>query len=175
MPNYCEFQMRVKGLPEAIHVLESVVTDYEHPRHFWRVFDFNEFERHTAEDGRAVVSYCGNCAWSVYCCMCSGAHTYAEDHPEESTSLQEISEFLGLEIEVFSWEPGMGFSEHFLYRAGEEAVNACIDYSEYLLWEDEELDVAAIRQQAEDRDEFFLEGEGVLRVGGFAYPPQWDF
>lgn len=68
----------------------------------------------------------GDCAWSVYCCMCEGSYTYYTDSHESDpklTCLREATEELQLEVEIKSEEPGMGFWEHFHYKNGECLCN----------------------------------------------------
>ena len=73
------------------------------------------------EDTIAVII--GDCAHSVYTCMCKGEHTYANDFPEGSTSLQEESKILNLEIECYSEEIGSEFMEHYHYCNGNELAD----------------------------------------------------
>lgn len=79
---------------------------------------------------------CGDCAWSVYSCMCEGGiGTYCKPGEEQKdkegrflTTIANLSALLNLEIEIVSDEPGMAFSEHYYYKNGEEIVGDCIDY-----------------------------------------------
>lgn len=128
MPNYCCYEMRVRGKPENIDELIDVMTDYDHPRHFWRVFSAEPFYFPEEEDGTVVAGISGDCAWSVYTCMFDGELTYAElADPQVRTSLQKESARLGLEIEVYSDEPGVGFQEHYYFANGKELVNDSVD------------------------------------------------
>jgi hypothetical protein len=67
--------------------------------------------------------------------MLEGPHTYFDDlsQREDSrvTSLYRESERLGLDIEVYSTEIGVGFSEHYIISNGDEIVNEESDYAEY--------------------------------------------
>ncbi len=132
MPNYCYYEMRVKGKRENIEEFVKVMTDYERPQHFWRVFSAEAEYDEPDENGLTTALISGDCAWSVYSCMCIGACTYAgEIEDPYRTSLQMESGRLQLEIEVYSDEPGMCFQEHFHYDKGNELDHDCIDCEHY--------------------------------------------
>ena len=131
MPNYCDYEMKIKGSKEAIaRVLECLNADYNYGegkpshKHFFRVFDATKDgnARKNADGTYSQLIY-GYCAWSVSSCMLDGGFSYYQsvkkDHPEifMGTTLVEQSE--DCEIEVFSEEPGMGFSEHYIFKNGE--------------------------------------------------------
>ena len=172
MPNYCNYLLKVKGNKENCKKFHEIMEDYDLPRHFWRVFEADIYNEEETENGY-VMEIGGTCAWSVYSCMCKGLHTYANDNPEKSTSLQEQSLQLGLEIEVYSEEPGMGFMEHFHYKNGEILADECRNFSciwwdkdEYPTFEEfcEEYDLSGITEEdLNDNDEYC--------VGGF----EWNF
>ena len=132
MPNYCEYNMIIKGSKKAINrIIECLEADYNYGAgkpdhlHFFRVFDvfYEKEDIINLGNGKYSLFIWGNCAWSVYSCMCDGEHTYYNDvkkfHKDifMGTTLQEQSK--DCEIEVFSEEPGMGFSEHYIYKNGE--------------------------------------------------------
>ena len=151
MPNYCYYEMHVKGKRENIEEFVKVMIDYERPQHFWRVFSADTVYGDPDPDGITVASIAGDCAWSVYSCMCIGPCTYAGDADKEhQTSLQKESERLHLEIEVYSDEPGMAFQEHYHYNYGKELDHDCIDCVHYWF---EEID----GESEEDRQKRFEE------------------
>lgn len=139
MPNYCEYEMKIKGSKNAIErVMKCLNADYDYSKgkpshkHFFRVFGaYNDEEMEKNEDGTFTQYLYGDCAWSVYCCMCSGEHTYYNHCKEEfsknfmGTTLLEQSK--DCEIEVFSEEEGMNFSEHYLFVKGECVVDHCVE------------------------------------------------
>ena len=107
MPNYCYYQMKVKGNNENINEFISMM-NYTHPqKQFYRVFAADVYE---SGDGYFCIS--GDVAWSVYCaflqisCKC-------ERTDKEFTLISDVSKELQLEIEIYSSEPGMCFQEHF--------------------------------------------------------------
>lgn len=128
MPNHCYYEMRVRGKRENIEQLIKVMTDYDEPKHFWRVFSAEAEYQETDDPDISTARIYGDCAWSVYACMMTGELTYA-DHADIShrTSLQEESERLELEIEVYSDEPGCAFQEHYRFRNGEKLSDECVD------------------------------------------------
>lgn len=155
MPNYCNFSMRVKGkkanVKEFYQILEA---DYDYQRepimnidgpqrHFSRIFNINfagyknEAIYDCSEDTDDVeIDLVGDCAWSVYSCMCKGNHTYYNSLKEEykekclATNLEEETRLLYLKVEIYSEEPGVGFQEHMIYDNGKCLVNDCVDYYE---------------------------------------------
>ena len=137
MPNYCNYEMKIKGSKKKIQeVIDTLKADYnygigkpEH-KHLFRVFDV--FEEEMVEEGNNTYSMfiAGLCAWSVYSCMCSGEHTYYNDLKERfpdifmGTTLQELSR--DCIIEVFSEEEGMEFSEHYIFENGVCVLDDCV-------------------------------------------------
>jgi hypothetical protein len=130
MPNYCDYSMRIKGSKDSIQrVVDCLKADYNYGegqpahKHFFRVFDVYEGDMEDNGDGTYTLSVSGYCAWSVASCMCDGKWSYydsvKEDYPDifMGTTLQEQSQ--DCEIEVFSEEEGMCFSEHFIFKNGE--------------------------------------------------------
>lgn len=138
MPNYCNYEMKIKGSKDAIkRVLECLKADYNYTigkpehKHFFRVFDvYDDEEMEDNGDGTFTQFVFGDCAWSVYSCMCSGDHTYFNDCKESfgenfmGTTLLEQSK--DCEIEVFSEEEGMEFSEHYIFKNGKCLVDDCV-------------------------------------------------
>ena len=136
MPNYCEYEMKIKGSMTAVErVVECLKADYNYGegrpshKHFFRVFEVvDEDEPQQNEDGTITMFVFGYCAWSVHSCMMEGPFTYYDDlkksHPDifMGTCLREQSE--DCEIEVFSEESeGMFFTEHYLFKNGECLIN----------------------------------------------------
>ena len=106
MPNYCDFDMRIRGnrksvatfatwlkadyhysgdVPEIYVEIEGEKIPVEH--HIgWRVFecyyDLEPFK--DLKDDRDVTLYIsGYCAWSVYSCMLTGPFSYCSDNHDE--------------------------------------------------------------------------------------------
>lgn len=123
--------MKIKGSKEAIQrVLDCLNADYNYEKgkpshqHFFRVFDATKCgDAKRNADGTYTQRVYGYCAWSVASCMLESAFSYystiKEDYPDifMGTTLEEQSK--DCEIEVFSEEPGMGFSEHYIFQNGE--------------------------------------------------------
>ena len=62
--------------------------------------------------------------------MCSGEHTYynslKESHPDTFMGTDLIEQSKDCEIEIFSEEEGMEFSEHYLYRNGKCEIDETV-------------------------------------------------
>ena len=137
MPNYCNYEMKIKGSKKAIQrIVDCLEADYNYTegkpshKHFFRVFEVI-YDKPVHRGGNTYELYIwGDCAWSVKVCMCSGDWTYynlmKKDHPDifMGTTLQEQSR--NCEIEVFSEEEGMEFSEHYVFKNGKCLVEDCV-------------------------------------------------
>lgn len=125
MPNYCYYEMKVKGSDDAIEELISMM-NYNHPtHHFHRVFEADVYER-----GEGFSLIYGDVAWSInsaMLCLLGGC----ESTGKEYDFISNVSRRLQLEIEIFSSEPGIGFQEHYIFNNGKTVLSDCIDYSEY--------------------------------------------
>ena len=138
MPNYCNYEMKILGSKKSIQrVIACLEADYNYiegkpsHKHFFRVFDVFYDEPTKVEKDTYEIFISGDCAWSVYCCMCSGNHTYykscKEEHPEIFMGTTLLEQSRDCEIEVFSEEEGMAFSEHYIFKNGEMLVDDCVE------------------------------------------------
>lgn len=140
MPNYCNYEMKIKGSKDAIkRVIECLKADYnylegkpEH-KHFFRIFDVDGDEDRPVCNGNGIYTQTiwGYCAWSIHSCMCRGEHSYYEDckanNPEIFMGTDLIEQSQDCEIEVFGEEEGMEFSEHYVFRNGKCILDDCVD------------------------------------------------
>ena len=138
MPNYCNYEMKIKGSKDAIkRVLECLKADYDYEegkpthKHFFRVFEvYENKEMKDNGDGTFTQLVWGDCAWSVHCCMCSGG-TYYNDckksNPDTFMGTDLVEQSQDCEIEVFSEEEGMEFSEHYIFKNGECLCDDTVD------------------------------------------------
>lgn len=187
MANDCFYSMKVQGKPENVEdFLQMIQVNYAYDdngncynpsdnnkpveRHLWRVFEAYLNDDCT-EDGIRTITVDGNCAWSVYCCMCEGEYTYqTQNQGLKGTTLQKESERLQLTIEVFSEECGMCFMEHYVFVNGECKVDDCVDWYEYCT-----SDYDTVEEMNEDCDTDFtqeqFEAEDYISVGGL----EWEF
>ena len=132
MANNCWYDMHVCGTRESLDEFWHVLQDYDYPRHFYRVFSAEKYDSYQNKDGTFTDCISGDCAWSVRSCMTiAPVGTYAKGDRETDTSLQLESQRLGLKIEVFSAETGVGFQEHYRYENGVEIANEETDYGEF--------------------------------------------
>ena len=139
MPAYCNYEMKIKGSKDAIkRVLECLKADYDYNKgkpehkHFFRVLNvYDNEEMEDNGDGTFTQFVYGYCAWSVRSCMCSGGQTYynygKESFGENFMGTDLVEQSQDCEIEVFSEEEGMEFSEHYIFKNGECLVDDCVD------------------------------------------------
>ena len=126
MANTCWFDMRITGGEEEIKELISMLQ--------WkgkflnaglgRVFSFDaeEIEK-TDIPGVFQVNGTGVCAWSVVSAM--------QNYKSHVPNLESETGRLGLVVEVYSSEPGVGFQEHVLIAKGSVIISECVDYEEH--------------------------------------------
>ena len=140
MANDCLYEMKIKGSREAVdRVINCLKADYnygvgkpEH-KHFFRIF--NCYDDEIAEqlpNGEICKWIWGYCAWSVDTCMTENGY-YADckkNHPDTFMGTTLAEQSADCEIEVFSEEPGMCFSEHYHYKNGECLVDDVVDATE---------------------------------------------
>lgn len=138
MPNYCNFNMRLKGEAAKVDRLcewlgaiynyddkdcptcISKITEKPLEHHIgYRVFDFTWDDIKNIKESKIItVDGFGECAWSTTCCMFETKDSYISDNktnlPLTNTiSLPLACKILKVEAELFSSEPGVGFAEHF--------------------------------------------------------------
>lgn len=166
MPNYCDFEMKIKGSKENREKLISYLNaDYHYDikdnneytlkkctadKHFFRVFEADEIEEgyYTTSD-RDYSILTGSCAWSVVTCMFDDDNgTYYGSWKKNNfydckdfrgTHMIEVTKDLDLEVEIFSKEDGCGFMEHYVLNKGELLIEECVDYREEYDEESEEV------------------------------------
>lgn len=168
MPNICWADIIVKGRKDAVDEFKRILSanydyynmNFSHIPHLYRIFDVQDIF-YNQQGLFVTASYRINCAWSVYCCMMKGPHTYyntnvCEDSKTAFTrtndiykakfNLQEykpsvhygsniidLSKILGLYIEIISEEDGMGFMEHYIVDHGLVVLDQCVDCVSYYI------------------------------------------
>lgn len=187
MANNCFYKMKVQGSESNVNeFIKLIQVNYAYDdhnncynpsdnykpveRHLWRVFNADVDEEYVGNKGK-IAYISGDCAWSVYCCMCEGKHTYQFQYPNsKGTSLRQESERLQLTIEVFSEECGCCFMEHYVFQNGKCKVDSCVDWCEYCT-----LDYESVEEMNEDCGTNFtqeqFDAEEYISVGGL----DWEF
>lgn len=130
MPNYCQFEMKLKGEKEnLVKAYDIISADYNYKedrtlecsadKHLFRIFEADyEGKWDRSVDGAFPVKsveesideygegnsllISGSCAWSVYSCMFEGDYTYYNDWNKEERA--KYSEFKGTTIQKVSEE-----------------------------------------------------------------------
>lgn len=114
MPNYCFYEIRVKGSKQNVDNFKNIIKYKNEQEHFHRVFEFTEYSYEEMADGSYQLEGCGDCAWSV-------EHCFLNSNPSRPTltNLQEVSKNHNLQIEIIGEELGCQFAEHYCYINGE--------------------------------------------------------
>lgn len=181
MANNCYFEMMVRGKEAAVNEFIDILKvrytvngdgTCDVPRHFWRVFSAEVFDRAFDENGDGFVMICGDCAWSVSGCM-GGEGYYDDRYPNAGgTNLQTESERLGISIEVYSQEAGCQFQEYICYDKGECIADESCDWQEF---DTDGFD--SVEEMNEEygtnftQEEFNAAEDGFISVGGYI----WEF
>jgi hypothetical protein len=164
MANICLGYINVRGykdnVEEFIQILQAdysycnkenyfeYVVDrnnFSHIPHFFRIFETNIIEDVMLSGVYRCVILDIECAWSVYCCMFNGPHSYyynfQRDHLGNhfGTHILQESKRLNLEIEIWSYESGMAFQEHYKICSGILVKDEEYNFNEYYI-EDISLD-----------------------------------
>ena len=166
MANNCFYTMRVKGKKENVMEFHKRMEDYDAPNHLFRMFSADITDEWENNDDTVTIEVLGDCAWSIEsCCRASGY--------SGGTDLFAVnSKELGLVIECYSDECGIGFQEHYLYDHGECLADECVDWCEYYYEEDKYESFEEFKKEynlPEDATEDDLNDNGCYEVGGFPY------
>ena len=162
--------MHIAGSESAVNeFIRAMEWNEEYSAHgVGRVFSCDTFEIGGNCDEYAI-GCSGDCAWSILSSM------RVADNPN---NIEKLSERLGLRIEAFSAEYGIGFEEHLCIDNGEVTVDECVDAYEVCV---EDID-----DEIFDRDDFKKAGitkdncmdfadDGWIKVGGFNGYWSFDF
>lgn len=162
MPNICTGFMNVRGykdnVDEFVKILQADYSymrkdymkthnfdyildpsNFSHIPHFFRVFQADLVKEEMVSGVFKGVTIDLEVAWSIWTCMFAGPHTYYDDMQKEhynnhfaSHILQE-SKRLQLEMEIWSYEPGMCFQEHYKICSGILVKNEEFKFNYYCL------------------------------------------
>lgn len=146
MPNICFGYITAVGRKDCLEELANILSahyDYSdmtfsHKPHMFRIFDSCQGEYDQLDGLQYAVDFMIECAWSLSSCMFND-HEYSyyqtiKDTYKENffgTTITEIAKRLNLQVEMYSEEGGMGFSEHYIIdNYGNILENECYDYFE---------------------------------------------
>lgn len=132
MPNWCQFEMRVKGNVEDINgaYKQIFACDYgDEGKHLHRVH--TEMANFLIEENGIGIIH-GECAWSVKVCMFDDEQSYYRTEVNkipnyQGTTIDRISEEFNLDIEIRSEETMMGFVEEFYISKGNIEHDICLE------------------------------------------------
>ena len=174
MANNCFYTLKAAGAKESVQELLDIMQyKKEDTVMFARIFDAEEDDTVELADGRVLMSISGDCAWSVYSCMFEGNGTYFNSAREANPQLSSIpieSKRLGLDIEIYSSEPGMGFAEHYRVTNGDILISDETPYSELYWNKDEYPDFASFKEDYGFSDEVTedqFDEDGYASLGGY--------
>lgn len=160
MPNLCTGFINVRGRADCVDEFIAILqADYRycpnskngdytwiadpknmsHIPHFFRVFEATLYDDpiyHSVIYKSASISI--EVAWSVWTCMFDGPHTYYDDFQKNhfgnhfGSNILFESKRLQLEIEIWSYESGMCFQEHYKICSGILVKNEKFSFN--ILW-----------------------------------------
>lgn len=146
MPNLCDINIIVRGRKEAVEKFSNAISTNYNSNYdkFCRIFqsDISENDSYGLVD---YQKYNVTCEWSAFCCMRRGQYSYYDDvkndHEQSSdinvTCIEELSEKYGIEVELWSQEPGMEFEEHYHIKNGKILCDDCHEFSEVYIGKDD--------------------------------------
>lgn len=167
MANCCDFDIRISGQPEAVlemasmlKVTDSFLNENALKRHFGGVFycDFADDGIVMVGDGLCYLTGGGSCAWSIQSSM--------REKMSGFSPLERESERLGIMVEAYSSEPGIGFQEHVLIVKGEVVIDDCVDYKEHYVESAAKLE-SYNKKHDTDFTEDMINDDGDVCIGGF--------
>lgn len=129
MANICTGCLHARGEEQRLECLRKYLFG-----EMDKIIPRTDFEVKSLSKKDYGFDVCFECAWSVATCMTNEGLSYglAKDCGADVISIEELSELLGVDIEIWSEEPGMGIEEHFVFINGKQIEeNICVDTDEY--------------------------------------------
>ena len=159
MANHCDFVMKITGRKENVdELIDMLQWQRKHEDNgLGRVYECWVEDAEEYDDEFVSVKVSGYCAWSVLTAM----RNYGGRHP----SLESETERLGLLVELYSSEAGMGFQEHCMIDKGEVIIDECVDYEEHCV-EDFDSIEDYNAEYGMDLTEDMVE-DGYVYIGGY--------
>lgn len=125
-----------------------------------------KFRSEYTTNGKLTCVCEGDCAYSVLSAM---------RNDSDPNNIEKLSDRLHLDIEVYSYECGTGFEEHYAICDGDIMVDECIDSYEWYVddidddfFENEDVIAAGITK--DNYKDFVV--DDYIRVGGYN---EWNF
>lgn len=168
MPNYCEYEMKVRGKKENCQKWLQKMKSYDEPNHFWRMFDPIYISDEGGTDDDYFMVFAGDCAWSLETCCRDSGYSGGVDLFEVNTRE------LHLKMEAYSSEPGCEFQEHYIYIDGECEVDDCVEWHEWYYDESDGTfeEWKKMYGLPDYLSEDAFDEDGYYHEGGFSY---WGF
>lgn len=167
MANNCFYQMKIAGTKKNCQKWLDRMNDYEEDNHFWRIFNA-EIINESGDDDDYEMEISGDCAWSLEsCCRASG---YSDGVDLFRVNTQDLD----ITMEAYSKEPGLEFSEHYIYEKGVCIADECVPYREYYWDTDEYPTYEEYKKEYRDApdEETIIENDYWWSRGGF---PEWSY
>ena len=168
MANICMFDMQIAGPPAAVEEFVQMMKwegKFENDG-LGRIYSFEcdlaSFELDPEGSGMIQGIGFGDCAWSILSAM--------RERPSGYRSLESETERLGIAIDAYSSEPGIGFQEHVVINKGIVLEDECEDYLECYIPGMEEADLLELCEEQKLTKENLLKrvnDNGDFCVGGF--------
>lgn len=168
MANNCYYEMHVSGERKAVHEFVRAMKwmgEYAE-QGVGRVYSCDKFDIDDGQGDGYAIGLSGDCAWSILSAMRDDSNP---------NNIQKLSERLGLEIEAYSSEYGIGFEEHVYINKGDVEVNECVDAYEVCVddIDDETFNSDEFKKKGITKDNYMdYEEDGWIQVGGF---DDWEF
>lgn len=162
MANNCFFEVHVQGNEDGARFFADALIG------MGRIYTADAEEVLGADGDLDYVEIYGDCAWSLQTAL-------GVEYEPNSEFNKEI-ERLGLSVEAYSLEPGIGFQEHYVYKEGRLDIADYADYTEiyYGDMDPEQLEELAERLDVSPEAISAMSDpdmDDTIAIGGF----RWDF
>jgi len=119
MANNCFYDMHVVGrTKESVDRVYDILIYRDSEFFVYRCFCCDVYDEAHEDDGYWVCGLCGDVAWGISEWINMDQPSYSMENGSVKRPLQCICKALGVGIEIWAEEEGMGYQEHYVVTAG---------------------------------------------------------
>ena len=168
MANNCFYELKVIGERSSCVEWHRRMIDRDSPNSFRRIFSAEICGEQERDDGLYEMDIIGDCAWSLETCCRESGYAGRDLFAANSADLHIL-------MEAWSKEPGIGFSEHYIYDSGVCLTAEEADYEEWYWDKSEYPDFDRFAAEYPDAPSVDLfDEDGNASIFGFGAPWVWN-